>query len=319
MTPSPPHPGSGEQFAEVGELTLCFETFGDADAPTVLLVMGIASQMVSWNVDLCMRIADAGFHVVRYDNRDVGRSSKVDAPTPGGMLNMLTGRGATYTIVDMAADAIGLLDHLDVARAHVVGISMGGMIAQQAAIDHQSRVRSLTSMASTPGQYHHGRPTALALRGLPTPTALRGLLKRSDHTREAYLAAIPQRARDIRAVVTAEDLEDAQRSGALAWDRGIDLRGFARQFAAVSASPDRRRPLRSVEVPTLVLHGDRDPIFPLVHAQATAAAVPGADLVVVPGLGHGLPRSMWDQILPPVIDHLQGTEGRAGSRSTQQA
>lgn len=319
MTSSPSHPGSGEQFAQVGDLTLCFETFGDADAPTVLLVMGIASQMVSWNVDLCMRIADAGFHVVRYDNRDVGRSSKVDAPPPGGMLKMLTGRGAAYTIVDMAADAVGLLDHLDVPDAHLVGISMGGMIAQQTAIDHQPRVRSLTSMASTPGQYHHGWPTALAVRGLPTPSALRGLLKRSDHTREAYLAAIPQRARDIRAVVTDQDLEDARASGALAWDRGIDLRGFARQFAAVSASPDRRGPLRQVDVPTLVLHGDRDPIFPLVHARATAAAVPDADLVVVPGLGHGLPRSMWDQILPPVIDHLRGVEDAVGSASTQQA
>ncbi len=267
-------------------IRIAYERFGDPEAPPVLLVMGIGSQMLAWPEGFCEELVARGLQPIRFDNRDVGLSTHLhDAPMPD-FAAALAGdvSSSSYTLSDMASDAVGLLDALGLASAHVVGASMGGMIAQTMAIEFPTRVRSLTSMMSTTGDPSVGRmhPSAMAAMGGPPPT-----------TREE---AIEQRVAVLRMAASpgfAFDEAAARDRSARAYDRSHDPVGVMRQAVAVLASGDRTQRLHGVRVPTLVVHGTADPMFDQSGGRATAAAIPGADLWIVEGLAHDLPRELW--------------------------
>ena len=290
------------QTAPSNGIEIAYETFGDAGARPLLLVMGLATQMLGWDEGFCRALADRGFHVIRFDNRDIGLSTHLhDAPEPdvmaafGGDFS-----SASYTLDDMADDTAGLLDALGVDRAHVVGASMGCMIAQTLAIRHPARVRSLTSIMSTPSP-DIGGATQEALVVLLAPPAT---------TREEVV----QRALTTYRVIGSPGYpldEDAvaQMAGA-SFDRAHDPRGVARQLLAIRASGDRTAALRELDVPTLVLHGAADPLVQVAGGEATAKAIPGAELRVFDGMGHNLPRELW----PEIVDAIVALADRADAR-----
>jgi pimeloyl-ACP methyl ester carboxylesterase len=293
---------SGERFARVGDLTLCYEIFGQEGAPALLLVMGLASQMLLWEDAFCEQLAARGFRVIRFDNRDVGRSTVLrGARVPARWQLLLRhARGAAYTLEMMADDAVGLLEHLGIAAAHVVGASMGGMIAQLVAIRHPERVLSLVSIMSTTGNRRVGRPT---------PRVARRMLRRAARTREAYIEDHIETYRLIGS--RGFDFEEERkrvRAGRL-FDRGIHPAGSARQMAAVVTAKDRTAQLRQITVPTTVIHGDNDPLVSVSGGRATAAAIPGSELVIIPEMGHDLPRELW----PQIIDAIARTAARAAT------
>jgi pimeloyl-ACP methyl ester carboxylesterase len=293
---------SGEQFARVGGLKLCYETFGAADAPPLLLVMGLASQMLLWDERFCEALAARGFRVIRFDNRDVGRSTILrDAKVPARwQLALRHPGGAAYPLEAMADDAAGLLDQLKITTAHVVGVSMGGMIAQLMAVRHPARVSSLVSIMSTTGNRKVGRPDPrVALR----------MLRPAARTREAYIEDHLQSYRVIGSPAYDFEEEHKRKRAARLYDRGIDPAGSARQLAAVVTAPDRTSRLGQLRVPTAVLHGDRDPLVNVSGGRATAAAIPDAELVILPGMGHDLPRELWPQIIDAIARTAQRAPG----------
>ncbi|MEA2197760.1 MAG: hypothetical protein QOJ25_1811 [Solirubrobacteraceae bacterium] len=281
---------SGEQFARVGGLRLCYETFGSGGAPSLLLVMGLGSQMLLWDDRFCEELAARGFRVIRFDNRDVGRSTILrDAHVPARwQLAVRHSAGAAYALEAMADDAAGLLDHLEIDAAHVVGASMGGMIAQLIAIRHPERVLSLVSIMSTTGNRRVGRPEPrVALR----------MLRPAARTRDAYIEDHIQTYRLIGSRdFDFEEEHKRQRAGRL-FGRGIHPAGSARQMAAVVTAEDRTELLRQIRMPTAVIHGEQDPLVNVSGGRATAAAIPDAELVILPGMGHDLPRELWPQII----------------------
>ncbi|HEY3726290.1 MAG TPA: alpha/beta hydrolase [Solirubrobacteraceae bacterium] len=287
---------SGEQIARLGDLRLCYETFGDPAAPPLLLVMGLGSQMILWDDEFCERLAAEGFWVTRFDNRDVGRSTILrEAPVPKQwQLLVRDPRGAAYSLDEMAADAVGLLDHLGVSAAHVVGVSMGGMIAQLLAIRHPERVLSLVSIMSTTGNRRVGqaRPR-VALR----------LLRKSPRDRERYIESHLETYRAIGSRQLDFDEPGKRDRAGRCFDRGIHPAGSARQMAAIVTAPDRTAWLGNVNVPTTVIHGDSDPLVNVSGGRATAAAIPGARLVIVPGMGHDLPRQVWPQVIEAIVEN----------------
>lgn len=276
------------QIAPANGIEIAYETFGDPSGRPLLLVMGLATQMLAWHEEFCGALVDLGFHVVRYDNRDIGLSTHLhDAPVPDVMAAFGGDTSsASYTLDDMADDAVALLDHLGIHRAHVVGASMGGMIAQTVASRHPARVASLTSIMSTPSPAI-GSPTQEAMAVLFAPPAT---------SREEAV----QRARTAYEVIGSPayplDLPWLASVSGEAYDRAYDPLGVARQLLAVHASGDRTPSLRELAVPTLVVHGDADPLVQVAGGQATAEAVPGAELLVIEGMGHNLPRELWPQI-----------------------
>ena len=282
-------------------IELEYETFGDPDDPALLLVCGYTSQLLSWRTDLVQRLVEQGLFVIRFDNRDVGLSTKLTGRlvAPMKVLSaVLAGEpvpDVPYTLSDMAADGVGLLDHLGVGRAHVAGVSMGGMIAQTMAIEHPSRVASLTSIMSSPGD-----PRV----GAPTPEAREVLLAPPPADRAAFLAAAPRvrvwqsrRYYDEDAVV---DLAAAQ------YDRMFYPEGALRQLAAIYASGDRSAGLRDLDVPTLVIHGRDDTLITPEGGERTADLVPGSRYLLVADMGHDLP-----QPLGPVLAEAIGGHARA--------
>jgi pimeloyl-ACP methyl ester carboxylesterase len=268
--------------------------------------MGIGSQMVTWPVAFCEKLAKAGHFVVRFDNRDVGLSTKLDdagipniweviaAVQAGSQVNV------PYTLSDMGADTVGLMDALKIKKAHICGLSMGGMIAQAIAIEHQDRVISLISMESTTSE--PGLPGA-------SPEVREVLLKLPPQEREAYIQHMVLVHRLFAGDSTQYE-EAAQRElSALSYDRSSYIAGFARQFAAIVASGGRRKALASVRVPTLVIHGADDTLFPREHGQDTADAIKGAKFLLVPGLGHGTAYpGLWDEIVAAVAAHTKAAE-----------
>ncbi len=288
--------GSGEQIARVGAVKLCYDTFGAAEATPLLLVMGLASQMILWDEEFCERLAAEGFRVIRFDNRDVGRSTILrDAPVPKQwQLITRDRRGAAYSLNEMAADAIALLDHLGIAAAHVVGVSMGGMIAQVMALEHPDRVLSLVSIMSTTGNRRVGQP-------LPR-VALR-LLRKAPRDRDGYIESHLDTYRLIGSRGVDFEPERKRERAGRCFDRGIHPAGSARQLAAVVTAPDRTEALAGLRIPTTVIHGDADPMVNVSGGRATAKAVPGAELVIVPGMGHDLPREFWPQIITAITEN----------------
>ena len=297
-----------EARASAGAVELAYEAFGAPADPPVLLIMGLGTQMIAWPDEFCARLAADGRFVVRFDNRDAGRSTHLhDAPEPDVRAAFAGDTSsASYTLSDMAADGVGLLDALGLDGAHVVGASMGGMIAQALAIEHPSRVRSLTSIMSTTGDRWVGGPTEAALGVLLAPPPR----SREDAVERAVAAQ-----RVIGSPGFALDEAAIRERAGLAYDRGYDAKGVARQLLAVLASPDRTPRLGGVRVPTLVLHGAEDPLVDVSGGRATAAAIAGAELVVIPGMGHDLPRQAWPQIVARIgalVDRAERGRGRGG-------
>ena len=265
-------------------IDITYETYGDPSAPTLLTIHGLGAQLTDWSDAFVRALVDQGFHVVAFDNRDQGRSTWFDDAGEPDLATLLTDASAPvpYLISDLAADAAGLLDALGIARVHLLGVSMGGMIAQQFAIDYPERTISLTSIMSTPN------PGA----GPPTPEAAAALLVPPAEGRDAVIEQSIAGARIISSPGFPFDEAGYRQRAAVHYDRGNHPVGTARQLAATLASPDRTDGLGHVTVPTLVVHGDADPLVTLPGGQATAAAVPGAELWVIPGMGHDLPEAI---------------------------
>jgi pimeloyl-ACP methyl ester carboxylesterase len=290
-----------ERFCEVGGgVSLCYDTFGDPADPPLLLVMGLGTQMVAWHEDFCGRLVDEGFHVVRFDNRDVGRSTHLDgAPTPSIPQLISRRPPAAYRLEDMAADTAGLLDGLGIPAAHVVGASMGGMIAQTLAATRPDRVLSLASIMSTTGGRLVGQP---ALRVMPI------FLRRPPGGRDAFIDHTVTLFETIGSRGLARDHDEVREVAGAMYDRGLDPAGTARQLAAILASGNRTARLRGITAPTVVIHGTADRLVRPSGGRATAKAIAGAKLVKVSGMGHDLPRAVWDQI----VAEIAANAARAG-------
>ena len=289
-----------ETTCRVGEIEIAYETFGDPAAPALLLVMGLATQMIAWHDDLCAQLAARGFHVIRFDNRDVGRSTAMrHLPVPTlRQLALRSKKAAGYTLSDMAGDAVGLLDQLGIDRAHVVGASMGGMIAQTIAIEHPEQVLSLASMMSN---------TGARLSGQPQLATYRVLLGRPPQERDAFVDHVLKVYEVIGSPGFDRDEEDLRRIARLSYDRGRNPAGSGRQLAAIIASGNRAKRLSALSVPTVVIHGTKDRLVNPSGGRATAKAIPGARLVEIEGMGHDLPRGAW----PQLIEAIAGNADRA--------
>jgi pimeloyl-ACP methyl ester carboxylesterase len=287
----------GEALATVGGLEICYQTFGRPSDPPLLLIAGVGAQMILWEDDFCAALAARGFWVVRFDNRDVGKSTKIDWTPPADPGKAVATRKpgdkipAPYLLKDMAGDAVGLMDFLGVASAHIVGASMGGMIAQELAIHWPARVRSLTSIMSTTGDPRLPPPSPEAMQVFTAPP---------PKTREEYIEANVNAWRVFRGPGYPEDERRDRARAVRAAARGFYPEGGQRQLLAVYASGSRKKTLPSVTAPTLVIHGADDPLVPLAAGEDTAATIPGAKLVVLPRMGHALPLAVW----PRVIDEI---------------
>ncbi|MYX33168.1 MULTISPECIES: alpha/beta fold hydrolase [unclassified Streptomyces] len=287
--------------AKSNGIELEYDTFGSPGDPALLLVMGLGAQMTLWRPEFCAALADRGFFVVRYDNRDAGLSTGLDEHPVPDIGAVLSGdhSGVPYLLADMADDAVGLLDALDIRAAHVVGASMGGMIAQQLVIDHPDRVLSLCSVMSTTGDRSVGRASAAAIAAMPGSNGV-------PLTREAVIDEAVRRAAVIGSPAYPPAPEELRERVTAAYDRAYRPEGYVRQYAAILASPDRTPGLRSVTVPTVVVHGEEDPLVDHSGGRATAAAVPGSELLLIPGMGHDLPEQVW----PAVVDAIARNAAR---------
>lgn len=287
--------------AQLGAIELVYDLFGDPErGRPLILIMGIGAQRVMWDDALCDQFAAAGFCVVRFDHRDVGESSRIEAPVPDPrrvLLRRMVGAkvDAPYTLSDMAGDVAGLIDSLGFGSAHVVGVSLGGMVGQHLAIEHPSRVRSLVSIMSTPG----------ARRYLPEPRALRALFRPTPRTAEEAGLQVERTFRTIGSTAWPLDAERFRRIGAQSFARGLSPHGFLRHFAAVMASGDRRTRLRGVQIPTLVVHGSRDPMFPIRAGRDLAALMPDATWLPIAGMGHDLPAPLWPTLVAAIARHAE--------------
>jgi pimeloyl-ACP methyl ester carboxylesterase len=295
-----------ESIASVNGIEIAYEAFGDSAHPTVLLIMGLGVQMLGWDEEFCRMLAGRGYRVVRFDNRDVGHSTKlVDAPRPDVMAAAAGDTSsAGYLLDDMAEDCVGLLDELGVEAAHVVGASQGGMIAQAVAIGHPERVLSLTSIMSTTGDRAVGQPH---------PEAISALLTRPPGDREGFVEFAVGAWRVICSPGFDADEEALRGRAGASYDRGIFPDGTGRQLVAILASGDRTEALRRLDVPATVIHGMNDVLVDVSGGRATAAAIPGARLELIEGMGHDLPRALWRRL----IDLIVANAGRAGARTAR--
>ena len=275
------------QRVTVGDVDLAYITAGDPADPPVLLVAGLGAQLISWEDGFCQALVDRGLYVIRFDNRDAGLSTHLGE----------SGEIA-YPLTELAADAAGLIDVLGLGSAHVVGVSMGGMIVQLLAIEHPGRVRSLTSIMSTTGDREVGEASDAAIALLMAPPAA---------NREAVIegSVLSNRVMGSPSYPTTPD--EVRARAARAYDRAYDPAGFARQLQACLTTPDRTDALRRLELPALVVHGAADPLIGVSGGRATAAAIPGSELLVIDGVGHELPEAVW----PAVVDRIAELVHRA--------
>lgn len=285
-------------------MELEYDTFGSPDDPTLLLIMGFTAQMISWEEEFCRMLADGGLHVVRFDNRDCGLSTKLDgaAVDSGAVMAAALGGGemppVPYTLSDMAADAVGLLDHLGVERAHVMGASMGGMITQTVAIEHPERCLSAISVMSTCGDPSYGQAA---------PEAMAALLAPPPVDRDDYIASAPKwmvwHSKKYRDEVRTKEL------AAIGYDRSFYPEGGPRQLAAIFASGDRSPQLAELTVPTLVIHGRDDTLITPSGGMRTAELIPGAHLLLVADMGHDMPQPLWPMLTDVIISHTRVNAG----------
>jgi pimeloyl-ACP methyl ester carboxylesterase len=296
------------QLARANGIDICYEIFGDPAAEPLLLIMGLGAQMVIWDDAFCQQLAARGFRVIRFDNRDIGKSSTLHGGkrlTPVELIKLRFFHipvAAPYRLIDMAKDTVGLMDALGIQSAHLVGASMGGMIAQEVALSFPLRVRSLTSIMSTTGNPRIPPPTRemAALLMAPPPK-----------TKEEYLARFARTWKMLRA---GSFPEDEARDRALAercFARGLNAAGVGRQLRAILASGSRKARLRAVKAPTLVIHGTKDPLVHPAGGRDTAASIPNAKLLMIDGMGHALPIRMWPEIIDAIATHAHGASAQA--------
>jgi pimeloyl-ACP methyl ester carboxylesterase len=283
-------------------IDLCYETIGSGDP--LLLVHGLGGQLIDWHDDLVRELVDRGFAVTRYDNRDIGLSTKFDSAPRPDVMAILGGDRSTapYRVADMAADTAGLIEELGLAPANVVGVSMGGMIVQQLSIDRPELVRSLCSIMSTTGDPKAGQPTEAAMQVLVTPPPTE---------RSAYLDHEVEVWKVIGSPGFPFDEEEVRRRAAASFDRSFYPEGTARQLAAIMASPVRTEALGQVSAPTLVIHGEDDALIDAGGGRATAAAIPGAELLLIPGMGHSLPPEVWDKVIGAITANTARAQAAA--------
>ena len=297
---------SGEQFASLPTgIDLCYETFGEPTDPPVLLIMGLGGPMGWWTEEFCELLAERGLFVVRYDNRDTGRSTKLRQHRVGKGAIVRTFAGlkteAPYGISDLAADAFGLLDALDIERAHVAGVSMGGMIAQTMCIERPERLLSLTSIMSSTGK---------RTVGWQNPRVIPAMLGSAGRTRDAY---IERTLRTSKIIGSPAFPTDAKRSTARAtetYDRGWIASGVGRHMLAVLSQPDRTEALGKLDLPTTVVHGLSDPLVNKSGGRATAAAIEGAELVEIAGMGHDLPVQLYGTFADAICSSVERSTSR---------
>ena len=285
--------------AKVGPVEIVYETIGNRSDPALLLVMGLGMQLIHWDLELCRRFAERGFHVIRFDNRDTGLSTKIRGPVPN-VVRLAAGvpTKVPYRLSDMAADTFGLLDHLGIDRAHVVGTSMGGMIAQTMAIEAPERVLSLASMMSTTGDRWVGTPK-LRLWTM--------FVRRAPRDRDAYIRYFVRVFRMIGSPAYRSDDERVRELAGASFDRCHYPAGTGRQLGAILGSGSRTAALKKLDVPTVVIHGESDPLIPVRAGIATARAIRGAELLTIPGMGHDMPEELW----PTFVDAIAGNAERA--------
>jgi pimeloyl-ACP methyl ester carboxylesterase len=288
------------QIGRANGIDLCYEIFGEAAAEPLILIMGLGAQMIQWDDDFCRQLAARGFRVIRFDNRDIGKSSRLSGGKPLTAFELLKLRllkipiKAPYRLSDMAEDTVGLMDTLGIASAHLVGASMGGMIAQEIAISFPQRVRSLTSIMSTTGNPKIPGPTREAAAILMAPP---------PKSREEYIARFGKTWKVLRAGSFPDDEALDPARAERTFGRGLNPAGAGRQLRAILASGSRKQRLRNVKAPTLVIHGTVDPLVHPAGGKDTAASIPGAKLVMVERMGHALPMQMWPQIIDAIDKH----------------
>lgn len=285
-------------MAAANGVQIAYETFGDPDDPTILLVMGLGVQMLGWDEELCQMLTARGFQVVRFDNRDVGHSTKIEGGPRPDVMAALAGdvSSASYRLEDMAADCAGLLDELGVPAAHVVGASQGGMIAQTLAIGHPERVLSLMSIMSTTGDRAVGQPH---------PEAIPALLTRPPEGREGFVDFVVGAWKVIGSPGFEVDEQALRARAGASYDRGIYPDGTGRQLLAIVASGDRTEALHGLDLPTTVIHGIEDPLIDVSGGKATAAAIPGARLELIEGMGHDMPRQLWPRLVELIVENAE--------------
>jgi pimeloyl-ACP methyl ester carboxylesterase len=290
-------------MAPANGIELAYDELGDRNGRPLILIMGLATQLIHWDEGFCGLLGERGYRVIRFDNRDIGHSTKIDwAPSPKVGAMMFGYGEAAYRLPDMAADTAGLMDHLEIERAHIVGASMGGMIAQTLAIEHPERVLSLGSIMSTTGDRR---------LGLPKLRAFGTLFAKPPRTRDGYAEQAVKAFKVIGSPGYPMDEERFRAMALAAYDRCFYPPGVSRQLHAVTRSGDRTKKLRHLRVPTVVIHGDKDPLIRTAAGRATARAIPDARLRIVEGMGHDLPPGVW----PALIDEIDSNAER-GERAS---
>lgn len=295
MTDTVPFPAwPSVKVAPVRGIELAYETFGNNSDPTILLVMGLGTQMIAWPDEMCEALVSEGFHVVRFDNRDAGLSTFIDSPPPS-ISDIVMRRKVAYSIDDMAADAFALVDHLGIDRFHLAGTSMGGFISQTMTLNSPERIKSLCLSMTSTGSKRVGRPTPNVIRQMASakpPTNRQG--------------AMDEAIENWRFIGTPSRLDEQKirELAGIAWDRNHDPAGRLRQLGAIMAQPDRTKALRNLKVPTLVVHGLEDPLVSVTGGLALAKAIPGATFIGHHGAGHDLPRSMLRELTDDMIRHI---------------
>jgi pimeloyl-ACP methyl ester carboxylesterase len=289
-------PYSGEKMAKVGDVELAYDTFGNPSSPPMLLIMGLGAQMIRWDDAFCQAIAAQGRWVIRFDNRDVGLSSKCDESGVPDVMSLIQGQkvDVPYSLKVMADDAVGLLDSLGIKSADIVGVSMGGMIAQTMAIHYPDRVRTLTSIMSSTGN-----------PDLPqsTPEAMEVLLAPPVSNRNDYVSSQLKAAKVLHGPTYPLNEEYVRNYAERSYDRCYDPTGVTRQLAAILGSGNRNEALANVKIPTLVIHGNADPLVPVAAGKDTAKSIPDSKLVIIEGMGHSFPTEMVPKILQELLQH----------------